>query len=207
LHQRPLVSLQALAREFGEHRVFGPLTIDAAAGEKIALVGPNGSGKSSLLRCLAGLLSPSEGSVSIGGHPADTVQARALTGVSLAQERSFYRRLTGRQNLLMFAGLRFAAAAARAAVEAAIEELELAEIAAQRLDRCSTGMTQQLALARALVCAPKVLLLDEPTRSLDTDAIARLWGAIGRRPEVAVFIATHHPEDRQRCERTIDLAA
>jgi ABC-type multidrug transport system ATPase subunit len=199
--------MRELARNFGEYRAFGPLSFEVAAGARVAVVGPNGSGKSSLLRCLAGLLSPTLGSVSIGGHAAETIQARALTGVSLAQERSFYRRLTGRQNLLMFAGLRLAPAAARAAVEATVTELELGEIAAQRVDRCSSGMTQQLALARALVCEPRVVLLDEPTRSLDSDAIGRLWGALDRRPEIAVFIATHHPEDRERCERAIDLAA
>jgi ABC-type multidrug transport system ATPase subunit len=202
-----LIQTHGLARDFGARRAFGPLTTGVAAGARVALIGPNGSGKSSLLRCVAGLLTPSAGSVSVGGHPATAIHARALTGVSLAQERSFYRRLTGRQNLLLFAQLRSAPDVARAAVDAVIEELELADIAAERLDRCSTGMTQQLALARALVCQPRALLLDEPTRSLDRDGVARLWGALDRRPEVALMMATHHPEDVERCERTIDLAA
>jgi len=206
VHERPILTIRELARDFGQQRAFGPLTLEATAGARIALVGPNGSGKSSLLRCVAGLLSPTHGSVTVGGHDAQSIQARALTGISLAQERSFYRRLTGLQNLLMFAGLRSAPAAARAAVAAAIDELGLATIAAQRVDRCSTGMTQQLALARALICAPKLLLLDEPTRSLDTEAVDRMWAALDRRPDVAVLVATHRAEDRQRCERTVDLA-
>lgn len=200
-----ILAVRDLARDFAGRRAFGPLSLEAHPGERIALTGPNGSGKSSLLRCVAGLLSPSQGDVAIGGHAAGTIRARALTGISLAQERSFYRRLTGRQNLQLFAQLRAGTAAARAAVDAAIEELELDAIAAQRVDRCSTGMTQQLAFARALVCAPRVLLLDEPTRSLDTEAIERMWAAVDRRPDVTLLIATHRPEDVALCERTIDL--
>lgn len=204
--ESPILTIRELSRDFGDKRAFGPLSFEAQRGARIGLVGANGSGKSSVLRCVAGVLSPTTGTVSVGGHPADSIQARALTGISLAQERSFYRRLTGHQNLLLFAGMRVAPAAAQAAVAAIVEELELTTIAASRLDRCSTGMTQQLALARALVCEPQVLLLDEPTRSLDAEAVDRMWGAIERRPTMALLIATHRPEDWPHCERTIDLS-
>ena len=86
------------------------------------------------------------------------------------------------------------------------EELELGPILAQRVDRCSTGMIQQLAFARALVGEPVLLVLDEPTRSLDDEAVERLWGAIERRPLAALLIATHNHEDIERCDRRIDLA-
>jgi ABC-2 type transport system ATP-binding protein len=90
-------------------------------------------------------------------------------------------------------------------VDALIEELEIADIAAQRVDRCSTGMVQQLALARALLGDPVVLLLDEPTRSLDAEARGRLWGALQRRRRAAALIATHLDEDVTLCDERVSF--
>ena len=75
----------------------------------------------------------------------------------------------------------------------------------RRLDSCSTGMLQQLAFARALLGEPELLLLDEPTRSLDVDAVDRLWAALAHRPAVAVLVATHRREDLDRCGRILDF--
>lgn len=132
--------------------------------------------------------------------------ARRLLGAAMAQERSFYLRLTGHANLLFFARLRYARErdAARD-VEALEDELELREIAAERVDRCSTGMVQQLAVGRALLGKPSLLLLDEPTRSLDRDARARIWGALDRRPAATVLVASHLDEDVNRCGTRIDF--
>ena len=80
-------------------------------------------------------------------------------------------------------------------------ELELTEIAAQRCDRCSSGQLQQLSLARALLGEPALLLLDEPTRSLDADARERFWGALERRPHACVICATHVQADLDRLAR------
>ena len=175
-------------------------------GERLALRGPNGSGKTTLLRCVTGTLEPTGGRVLVGGHEAGTVEARRLLGASLSQERSFYQRLSGHANLLFFARVRHAGGGrAAAAVDSLVEELELAEIATERVDRCSTGMIQQLALARALVGDPELLLLDEPTRSLDENAVQRLWAALDRRPQLALLVATHIDADVSRCHGRLDL--
>src|ERR671934_2292224 len=167
-----------LARSFGAHAVVRSLDLTVAPGARVALRGPNGSGKTTVLRCIAGTVMPSGGRISIGGHPAGTIEARRLVGVSLSQERSFYLRLTGHDNLLFFARLRYPSKrAALRRVQALEDELELVEIVRERVDHCSTGMTQQLAFARALLGEPRLLLLDEPTRSLDDVAIDRLWRA------------------------------
>src|SRR5699024_8879795 len=119
-----------------------------------------------------------------------------LTGASLSQERSFYLRLSGRENLLLFARLNgLGKRAAGKRVDELADELELSDLVAQRADRCSSGQLQQLAFARALVGDPELVLLDEPTRSLDVEARSRLWAALARRPLVAAVIATHLDED------------
>jgi ABC-type multidrug transport system ATPase subunit len=143
----------------------------------------------------------------VGGEPAGSREARRCIGTSFAQERSFYLRLSGRENLLTFARLREPAKQARATVEAVVTELELDDIASRRVDRCSSGMVQQLAFARALLGEPPLLLLDEPTRSLDDAAVGRLWEALDRRPATAIMIATHRHEDVERCERHLALAS
>jgi ABC-type multidrug transport system ATPase subunit len=200
-----MLEAQGLRRDFRHRCVLGPLDFSAPAGSRIAITGPNGAGKSTLLRCVVGTVAPTAGTVVVGGHDAGTRSARRLIGVSLSQERSFYLRLTGLQNLLTFARLRAPLADARQAVAAVVAELELHEIAARRVDRCSTGMVQQLALARALLGDPPLLLLDEPTRSLDDAAVERMWRAVDARPQSTLLIATHRHEDIDRCERALAL--
>ena len=201
-----MLSIRGLSRRFGKQEVVNNLDLDVTAGERVALRGPNGSGKTTVIRCISGALVPTTGEIRVEGHEAGSWAANRLVGASLSQERSFYLRLSGRENLLFFAQLRNKTrAGANQQVEAVVEELEIAHIAAKRLDRCSTGMLQQMALARALLGAPRVLVLDEPTRSLDEGAIGRLWAALDRRPDAAVLIATHRPDDLDHCNRQIDF--
>jgi ABC-type multidrug transport system ATPase subunit len=205
--RRHILTIEGLSRRFGAHEVVRSLDLTVEPSQRIALCGPNGSGKTTVLRCIAGTVTPSGGRILVGGHPAGTIEARRLVGASFSQERSFYLRLSGHDNLVFFARLRLTGKreAARR-VRALEEELELEEIARERVDRCSTGMVQQLALARALLGEPRLLLLDEPTRSLDHDADERLWRALDRRRErAAVVIATHRQDDFERCDRRVDL--
>ena len=204
---QPILQIDALNHRFGEHVVLTDVDLEASPGERIAILGPNGSGKTTLLRCIAGTVTPTAGSIRISGHHAGSIEARQRTGASLSQERSFYLRLSGRENLLLFARLNgFGKRAAGKRVEALADELELTGLLAQRADRCSSGQLQQLALARALVGDPELVLLDEPTRSLDVEARARLWAALARRPRVAAVIATHLDEDVGHTTSVVELA-
>ncbi len=195
-----------MSRRFGAHEVLRAVDFTLEPGGRVGLHGPNGSGKTTLLRCVAGTLEPSDGRILVGAHEAGSVEARRLLGASLSQERSFYQRLSGHANLLFFARLRYAGKkSAAAAVESIIDELEIREIAVERVDRCSAGMVQQLAFARALIGEPALLLLDEPTRSLDEDAVGRLWGALDRRRGTALVVATHNESDLSRCDERLNL--
>jgi ABC-type multidrug transport system ATPase subunit len=201
-----VLAIEGLTRRFGGHEVVRSLDLRLEPGEKVALWGPNGSGKSTVLRCIAGTLLPSEGVVRVCGHEAGSLDARALVGASLSQERSFDMRLTGRANLLFFARLRFGSERIAALkVQEVEEELELEAIAAETVNRASSGMIQQVALARALLGDPALVLLDEPTRSLDADARERLWQALDRRRHTSVVLATHLDEDVKRCGRRVDF--
>jgi ABC-type multidrug transport system ATPase subunit len=203
----PVLTIEGLWRRFGTRDVVRSLDLAVGPGERVALCGPNGSGKTTVIRCISGTLTPTSGRIWIGGHEAGTLEARQLIGVSLSQERSFYLRLSGRENLAFFARVRgYAARQAARLVAGLEEELELGDILAERVDRCSTGMVQQLAFARALLGDPGLLLLDEPTRSLDRDAFARLWAAVDRRPRTALLIATHNEEDVDRCHQRVTLS-
>jgi ABC-type multidrug transport system ATPase subunit len=201
----PLLEITNLSRHFGAHKVIRSLSLDLRQGERVGLHGPNGSGKTTVLRCVAGTLAVSGGQIRVAGNVAGTVAARRAIGVSLSQERSFYLRLSGRTNLLLFAAFRdYGRREAERLVRELEEELELSEILVERVDRCSTGMVQQLSFARSLLGNPRLLLLDEPTRSLDERALERFWTAIDRR-RAAVVIATHRADDLRRCSRDVEL--
>ena len=203
---QPDVLVRALTRRFGVRTVLHELSLSLAAGERLAVLGRNGAGKTTLLRCLAGSLLPSSGAVTVGGRPPSQPQTRAQIGAVLPGERSFALRLSGRENLRFFARLRLRGdRPAERAVEELAGELELHEILDRRVSACSTGMVQQLAFARALLGSPSVLLLDEPTRSLDEDARDRLWAALDRRPALIIVIATHRAEDVAHCGASLRL--
>jgi ABC-2 type transport system ATP-binding protein len=202
----PLLAVAGLTRAFANRMVIGPLDLRIGTGERVALTGPNGAGKTTVLRCATGALLPTSGEVRVAGHLAGSAEAKPLVGASLSQERSFYLRLTGRANLVFFASLRHSRRAdALKQVRALEDELEIGDIAATRADRCSTGMLQQLSFARALLGSPRLLVLDEPTRSLDADAVERLWAALDRRPDTAVLIATHRQDDLDRCTAHVEI--
>jgi ABC-2 type transport system ATP-binding protein len=201
-----VLSIEGLGRRFGSHDVIKSLTLNVEAGERVALRGPNGSGKTTVLRCVAGTLAPTRGNISVAGYPAGSVDARGLIGASLSQERSFYLRLSGHANLLCFARLRLANEAEAVEQVAALEqELAIEDFASRRADTYSAGMLQQLAFARALLGDPALLLLDEPTRSLDDKAVERFWRALDRRPNAAIVVATHNRDDLGHCGDRIEL--
>ncbi len=173
------------------------VNLTVQAGSVLAILGPNGAGKTTLLRILAGLALPSSGDAKICGLDViqEEVRARGLVGVSLGDDRSLYARLSGRQNLEFFAALHgLSRHEARQRIDEVSNVLEIP--LDQTVQASSSGIRQRILIARALLHDPSVLLLDEPTKSLDP-ALAqslrafireRLAGHLGK----TVVIATHN---------------
>ncbi|WP_433228164.1 ABC transporter ATP-binding protein [Micromonospora sp. CA-248260] len=203
----PMLRLVRATRRFGLRSVFTDLDFEAAAGERVLLAGPNGSGKTTLLRCLSGTLALSAGQATVAGHPVGSPGARRATGVCLAPEQGLYEQLTAHQNITFIARLRLPRRAVRAAVGAIEEELGIARYASVPAARCSAGMRARISIARSLVAAPALLLLDEPGRSLDEEGRRLLWQTIDRRTELTCVVASHHADDGNRCQQRLTLAA
>lgn len=200
-----VAALENVRRCLGGRVIIEDLSATIRPGEVVGLRGGNGTGKTTLLRCVAGVAPVDGGSILVGGHGAYTEGARRQIGSVLGVGRALYWRLTGHENLLLFARLRLRGADATRAVKAVEAELELGEFAGQRTEDYSAGMLGQVLLARALIGARALLVLDEPTRSLDVAARGRMWAAIRRRPGLSVMIASHREEDLDHADRVIEL--
>jgi len=180
-------------------------------GETVALLGPNGAGKTTLLKIIATLLYVSAGRVLIHGRDVreDPIRARRLIGLVTSDERSFYWRLTGRQNLAFFAalyGLPHRSIAAR--VARLLDVTGLADAGDRPFQTYSSGMKQRLAIARGFLADPRIVLYDEPTRSLDplTASNIRKWIDESRvhSPRTTHLIATNQlREAEELCGRAL----
>jgi ABC-2 type transport system ATP-binding protein len=185
-----LLAARGVSRRYGRRTALAATDVDIRAGEILALIGPNGAGKSTLLAILAGALAPTHGSLAVGDG-----EAKAPKVGWVPQRPAQYARLSPRENLELFARLeRLAEPTAEADRLLRLLELPDDERVAANL---STGNQQRLNLAVALLSRPDVLLLDEPTASLDPRQRRRLWevAAQVRQRGGAVVFATQNLEE------------
>ena len=169
-------------------------------GEIFGLLGPNGAGKSTTIRMLCTLLEPTSGTAKVNGF--DLVRqandVRRSLGTLLAGERSIYWKLSGRENLEYFAALyHIPQPVAKQRVEELIERMELKDRANELVEKYSTGMRQRVAIAKALLARPPILLLDEPTLGLDPQAARRLRELIAELKQEGhtILLTTHYMEE------------
>ena len=181
------------------------VSFEIGSGEIFGLIGRNGAGKTTLTKIIATLIQPTDGKVSVKNFDSvvDEVKVRSLVGLATAEERSFYWRLTAEQNLLFFASLYgLKEAEARQRIGELFEQLNLTELARRRFSELSTGNKQRLAIARAILPKPPVLLLDEPTRSLDPLAAADMRELILSFKGVSILLTSHNlSEVEELCNR------
>ena len=182
-----LIAARGVARRYGPHVALAPVTLEVRAGEVVALIGPNGAGKSTLLSILAGALRPDEGEVVLRTPPPRVGW--------VPQRPAQYARLTPRENLELFARLE-GEAEPSAAAERLLGLVELPDDG-RLTTQLSTGNQQRLNLAIALLGRPDVLLLDEPTASLDPRQRRRFWevGTEVRERGGGVVFATQNLEE------------
>lgn len=185
-----------LSKRFGEFLAVDGVTLEVGAGEVLALLGPNGAGKTTTVRLLTSVLAPSRGWARVAGY--DVVQephgVRASVGV-LTENHGLYNRMPADEYLDFFGQLYGMDPARRVQrVRALLDELGLGAVARQRIGEFSKGMRQKLALARALLHSPPVLLLDEPTSAMDPKSARLVRDAIKelRSEERAIVICTHN---------------
>jgi heme exporter protein A len=185
-----------ISKSFGPARVLQRVSLHVARGEVVALFGPNGAGKTTLLRVGAGIARPQGGRILVDGVDLLAAPARAKRQIGWAGEQPLlYDDLTAQENLEFFGGLYgLSRGAAAAAATRLLAQLGLTHRSMDLLGTLSHGMRQRVSVARALLHAPTVLLLDEPFEGLDPHGQAALITAL-RAPEArsgrAVLLATH----------------
>jgi sodium transport system ATP-binding protein len=174
------------------------VSFEVREGESVALLGANGAGKSTLLRIIATLLLPTGGSAKIAGQDvvADASAVRRHLGYHAGTDHGLYPRLTARENLLFFGQLNhLSKTAARRRIDELAQQFALGEFLDRQVRTLSSGTVQRLSLARALLHRPHVLLLDEPTRSVDVIAAAEfrrfLKREILKAGSTSVLFASH----------------
>ena len=185
------------------------VNIKIRRGELFGILGPNGAGKTTLIKVLCTLILPTRGTAYINGYDIikEEEKVKASIGLITGEERSFYWRLTGRQNLYFFASLHnFSSSEVQKRVSDVLNFVALEYKADDKFHSYSTGMKQRMAIARGLLNDPAILFMDEPTKSLDPGAAQNLREFIKERlvkeQGKTVFLSTHHLEEaEQLCDR------
>jgi len=186
-----VLEVEGLARHYGEREALRGVSLSLGAGETLVVFGPNGAGKSTLLRVLATLLRPHAGSVRVLGSslPGDAWSVRGRIGL-LGHEPLLYRELTARENLRFHARLH---GVPDARVELLLSAVAMSARADEPLRALSRGMVQRVAVARAVLHEPELLLLDEPNANLDPVAVELMEPLIGAASGCTRVICSHDP--------------
>jgi ABC-2 type transport system ATP-binding protein len=185
----PALEVEAVTKRYGDREALRGISFGAGRGETIAVIGPNGAGKTTLLSILGGVIAPTSGSVSRSPSEVGWVP----------QQPAVYGKLTVAENLRLFARLE-KVPDPDAAVERMLEQTGLAERARDELGTLSGGNRQRVNIAAGLLAEPDVLLLDEPSSSLDPRQRERLWEFVGglARGGTTVIFTTHNVGEAER---------
>jgi ABC-2 type transport system ATP-binding protein len=197
-HRPALFNLLGTERK-GETKALSEISLSILAGEFVVLIGPNGSGKTTLLKLGCGLLWPDSGTVTIGGKGSRRQgHARDQTSFLGMAERSFLGQLTAYENLEFFGAFEnLSARYLKDEIPRLLQRVGLHDSADMRASRLSSGNLQRLALARGLMTRPDLLLLDEPSHSLDPEAVENFWRLLKelQREGATIVMSTHNIEE------------
>ncbi len=189
--EQPVIELEDVTRRYGERDALAGVSVRVPAGATLAVLGPNGAGKTTLLRILATLLRPHGGSVRVLGRelPAEGWAVRGRIGL-LGHEPLLYRDLTGRENLRYHARLHDVG---EERIATLLDDTGMAHRADEPVRLLSRGMVQRLAVCRAVLHDPELLLLDEPTSHLDPVAAELVEPLVGRDSGRTRVVVSHDP--------------
>jgi ABC-2 type transport system ATP-binding protein len=211
LPNKDAIEIRALSKDFGDTRAVDDVSFTVRSGDIFGFMGHNGAGKTTTIRILLGLLSPTSGTASIFNHDVikDSLNVRSICGY-LPDGYGLPKELTARQ-FLRYVGSMFAMSGKT--LEGRINELlalfHLTDVADRKLATYSSGMTQKVGLAQALINEPRLLLLDEPTSGLDPigrQEFLELIRSLSRERGVTTMFSTHILSDIERlCERVAVL--
>jgi ABC-type lipoprotein export system ATPase subunit len=211
----PVLEARGIVKTLGvgraQRRILDGVSLDVEAGEVVAVLGRSGSGKSTLLHVLGGLDRPDEGQIVLAEQDITRQRPRALARTRLRRVgfvfQSFHliEELSGEENVLLPGRLPGALRGGEQRARRLIDELGLAEIAGRRPHELSGGEQQRLAIARALVNDPEVVLADEPTGNLDQENGATVLALLRNLTRRAVVIVTHEPEAAAIADRVLHL--
>jgi ABC-2 type transport system ATP-binding protein len=188
-----MIQVVGLTKLYGDFRAVEELSFGVGAGEVLGLVGPNGAGKTTTLRCLVGIIRPSQGKITIAGHDLETDAIAAKSRLAfIPDEPRLFDYLTVAEHL-RFAGRLYGVDGIEERAAALLREVELEGRERSMPGELSRGMKQKLAIACGLLHDPSVILLDEPLTGLDPVGIRRMKDAIARRAAAgaAVLISSH----------------
>src|SRR5690348_5757229 len=188
-----MIAVHDLKKLYGEFTAVDSMTFDVGPGEILGLVGPNGAGKTTTLRCIAGIIAPSGGTIAIAGHDiqSDGVEAkRALAFIP--DEPHLFEYLTVEEHLRFTAKL-YGVADVEAHIGPLLAELELLDKRTALPAELSRGMRQKLAIACGLLHQPRALILDEPLTGLDPGGMRKMKNTIAARAKAgsAVILSSH----------------
>lgn len=207
--QTAAIEVHDLSKQFGEIRAVDALSFSVARGSLCALLGGNGAGKTTTLAMLLGLLTPSAGSIAILGEDMLAHRYRALGRMNFSSPYvDLPQRLTVMENLSVYAHL-YGVRQSRRRIRDLAAELDIDGFLTRRYGTLSAGQRTRVALAKSLLNAPEVLLLDEPTASLDPDSADRIRGYLRdyqRRSGATLLLASHNmPEVERLCDDVLML--
>lgn len=186
------IEAQKLTKDLGRSRIINNLDLSVPVGGVFGFLGPNGSGKTTTMRILLGLIRPDRGAVRLLGYDLHRERMKALSAVgAFIESASLYEHLSGRSNLALTQRL---LGLPGREIDRVLDLVDLGHAGSKRVRDYSLGMKQRLALARALLGAPRLLLLDEPTNGLDPDGIIAMRALIRDLPNRiggTVFVSSH----------------
>ena len=201
----PAMEAHGLTKRFGDFTAVDHVSFTIQKGEIFGFLGSNGCGKSTTMKMLTGLLEATEGAATLLGKPIDAggLDTKMRVGY-MSQAFSLYEELSVRRNLDLHARLYQMGAKGAAAVEEALQQFDLADVADTAPASLPLGIRQRLQLAAACLHHPEVLILDEPTSGVDPAARDMFWRhllKLSREDKITIFVSTHFMNEAARCDR------